>query len=77
MGGGGEGGKKDRSNGAGAGDDLQGNFVVGVVKWDKELGGDRIFAKSAGGIPLLGIHKDCGDGGVAYDKRIVGVPPGG
>ena len=34
MGGGGEGGNKDRGNGAGTGGDYVGNCVFGVVIWE-------------------------------------------
>ena len=51
MGDGGEGGIKDRGNGAGAGYDVQGICAVGVSIQYLELGGERGHTQSARDIP--------------------------
>ena len=77
MGNGGEGGDKDRGNGAGAGYAVQGSHAVSVVIWELEFVADGGHAKSARAIPLSGNKKDCGDGSAAYNKRGVGFSTGG
>ena len=50
---------------------LQGSLAIGVVIWEKYLGGDGGHAKSTRGIPSLGSYTDFRDDGSSYDKRIV------
>ena len=68
MGDGGEGDDKEKGNGAGTGDDLQGSRAVGVIIWEQELGGDGGHDKITIRIPSSVIQKDCGDEGAAYDN---------
>ena len=42
---GGEGGDEDGGNGAGAGYAVQGSCAVGIVIWERELGGDGAILK--------------------------------
>ena len=51
MGGDGEGGDEDRGYGTGTGVALQVNCAVGVVIWERDLGGDGGHDKSTRGIP--------------------------
>ena len=39
--------RKDRSNGAGPGSNVQGGVAVGVNIWKRELGGDRGYAQGS------------------------------
>ena len=75
MGNGGEGGDKDKRNGVSPGYFVQGIRSVDVIIWDRELSGDGVHDKSTRGIPSLVNQKYCGDDGVSYKKRLVGVAP--
>ena len=77
VGDGGEDGEKDKGNVTGEGNVLQGNHVVGVVIWERELGGDGGHAKSNRGIPSSGSQMDFGDDVAAYEDRKMGVALGG
>ena len=57
VGGGGEGGDKNGSKGAGAGDDLLGSRSYCAAVWEQELGGDRGHVKSTVEIPSSGSQK--------------------
>ena len=77
MGDGGEGGDEYRINSAGAGDALRSSCSDGDDIWEQDMGGDGGNAKSTRWITSSGSQKDRGEDGSAYDKRIVGMPPGG
>ena len=50
-----EAGDEDGVNGAGAGYDVQYSHAVGVIIWERDLGGDGGHNESTRGIPSLGI----------------------
>ena len=77
VGNGREGGEEDGGRGKGAGDALQGNCSVGIVIWERYLGGDEGHAKSTRGIISSDSQTGCGDDGATYDERKVGVAPSG
>ena len=77
MGGDGEGGDEDRGYGTGTGVALQVNCAVGVVIWERDLGGDGGHDKSTRGISSSGIQTDFRDYGRVYDERRMGVALGG
>ena len=70
------GGDKDRGNGTGTWDALQGNNSVGVVIWEQELGCDGGHDKINIGITSSGSHTYFGDDGAVDDYQIVGVDLG-
>ena len=61
VGNGSEGDRKDVSNGAGPGSDVQGSGLVGAIIWKQELCGDWGYARGPGGVPSLGGTIDHGD----------------
>ena len=54
----GEGGDEDGGNGAVTGYAVQGSSLVGVVIWERELGGDGGHDKTTTWIPSSGNYKD-------------------
>ena len=71
-----EGDRKDVSNGAGPGSDVQGSGVVGAIIWQQDLGGDRRDAQSPDGVPPSGGATDHRDDKKIQVRRRVGLPIG-
>ena len=71
-----EGPRKENSNGAGPGRNVQGGGAVGINLWKKELGGDRGDAQGPDGVPPLGGAKDHRDDGKTWGRRRVGLSRG-
>ena len=63
VGHGSQGARKDGSNGAGLGSDVQGGVPISAVLWKLELGGDRGDDQGPDGVPPSGGVMDHGDDG--------------
>ena len=71
-----EGTRKDMSNGAGLGSNVQGGDAVGAIIWHRDLGDDQGDAQVPDGVPLSGGATDHWDDVEARGRRRVGVPRG-
>ena len=66
-----EGSRKDGSNGAGSGRNVQIGGAVSVNLWKKKLGIDQVYAQGPDGIPPSGSVTDHRDGGEAWGRQRV------
>ena len=71
-----EGARKDRSNGAGLGSNVQDGGTIGAIIWHKELGDDRGDAQGTDSVTPSGSATDHKDNGETQGRRGVGVPIG-
>ena len=76
VGHGSEGDRKEGSNGAVPGRNVQDGDVVGDIIWQKDLGGYRGDSRGPGGVPPPGGMTDHEDDGKKRGRRRVGVPIG-
>ena len=71
-----EGDRKDGSNGAGPGRNINVGGTVGAIIWQRYLGGDWGDAQGPNGVPPLVGATDHRDDGETRGRRRVGIPSG-
>ena len=71
-----EGTRKERSNVAVPGRNVQGGGKVGAIIWKQEMGGDQVDDQSPDGVPSLVGEMDHGDDDKTRDRQRVGVTRG-
>ena len=69
--------RKDRSNGAVLGSNVQCSGAIDGVIWQQDLGGDQGDAQGPDGVPTLGGATDHGDDIETRGRRRVVLPSGG
>ena len=68
--------RKEGSNSAGLGSNLQGGGAVSVIIWKRELGGERVDAKVTDSVPPLSSATDHRDDRETWGRIRMGVSSG-